>query len=190
MPGPVTETAPSPLLYVVRLCVSIRGIAFLLSLVVFRSLRCVERGSPADGSAASGNAGGASPIKQASFTHAAAGDDAAQTIHFGRQAARVGDRIEQNMSLEMRMKLTMRRENELVGNNQTTVRTKQHRIVVATAVESGMTMAARVQYPEATKQVIAAEATSGSAQVARRSTISGGGAAGARENVSVPALAG
>src|SRR4051812_48397783 len=38
----------------------------------------------------------ASPIKQASFTHAAAGDDAKQTIHFGRQAARVGDRIEQN----------------------------------------------------------------------------------------------
>ncbi len=107
----------------------------------------------------------ASPIKQASFTHAAAGDDAAQTIHFGRQAARVGDRIEQNMSLEMRLKLTMRRENELVGNNQTTVRTKQHRIVVATAVESGMTMAARVQYPEATKQVIAAEAASGTAQV-------------------------
>jgi hypothetical protein len=60
--------------------------------------------------------------------------------------------------------LTMRRENELVGNNQTTVRTKQHRIVTATAVESGMTMAAQIQYSEATKQVIAAEAPSGLAQ--------------------------
>src|SRR3954464_7348106 len=101
-----------------------------------------------------------SPIKQASFTHAPASGDASQTIHFGKQPSRVGDRIEQDMSLEMRMKLTMRRENELVGNNQTTVRTKQHRIVVASAVEHGMTMAARVQYSEATKQVVAAEAPS------------------------------
>jgi len=99
-----------------------------------------------------------SPVKQASFTHAQSDEDGPQSVRFGRQPSRVGDRIEQNLSLEMRLKLTMRRENELVGNNQTTVRTKQHRIVVATAVEGGTTMAARVEYPEATKQVVAAEA--------------------------------
>jgi hypothetical protein len=99
-----------------------------------------------------------SPVKQAAFTHAQSDEDGPQSVRFGRQPSRVGDRIEQNVQLEMRMKLTMRRENELVGNNQTTVRTKQRRIVVATAVETGTTMAARVEYPEATKQVVAAEA--------------------------------
>ncbi len=104
-------------------------------------------------------------VKQAAFTHASSDDAGTQSVRFGRQPSRLGDRIEQNVQLEMRMKLTMRRESELVGNNQTTVRTKQRRVIVATAVEGGTIMAARVQYPEATKQATAADGAAKNGEV-------------------------
>lgn len=120
---------------------------------------------PLRGAAESPESTTSPPVKQAAFTHASADTDGAQSIRFGRQPSRLGDRIEQNVALEMRLKMLMRRENEVVGNNQSTVRTKQRRVVTATAVEDGVTMAARVQYPEATKQVVAADGTTQNGEV-------------------------
>lgn len=83
---------------------------------------------------------------------------AAQSVTFGQQLLHVGDQSEQSVSVEMRMKLIMRRENELLGSHQSTVRTSQHRVVTTTAIEGDRAMSVAVRYPEATKQIVAAEA--------------------------------
>jgi hypothetical protein len=57
----------------------------------------------------------------------------------------------------MKLTLNMRRGNELLGKNQSTVVTNQRRIMTTTAVDGGITSAMKVQYPEATKQIIGAQ---------------------------------
>jgi hypothetical protein len=96
------------------------------------------------------------PVKQAAFDRPAASDAQQQTVRFGRQPVRIGDETEQTIALEMRLMLVMRRANELIGKNQTTVRTSQRRVMATTAIEAGRTTAVTVRYPEATKQVIGA----------------------------------
>lgn len=86
------------------------------------------------------------------------GSSTAQSITFGRQPVRVGDESEQAVTVEMRMKLTMRRANELLGSHQSTVRTTQRRVVTTTSVDADRAMAVTVRYPEATKQIVAADA--------------------------------
>ena len=92
-----------------------------------------------------------SRVEQAAFSRPASGD-AAQQVSFSRQAARVGDEVEQNLGLELRMTMTMRQANEMVGKSQTTVRTNQKRVLTTTEVDNGRTIAVRLQYPVATKQ--------------------------------------
>src|SRR3954462_3810001 len=75
-------------------------------------------------------------IEQATFRSPAA-DDAAKSVRFSRRSARVGDEVEQNIGLELRMTMSMRQENQLVGKNQTTVRTNQRRVMTTTAVDNG-----------------------------------------------------
>lgn len=94
------------------------------------------------------------PIKQAAFDRLAPPNAPRQSVRFGRRPARVGDQTEQTITLEMRLTLNMRRGNELVGKHQTTVRTSQRRIVTTTAVDAGSMTAVKVQYPDATKQVV------------------------------------
>ena len=91
-----------------------------------------------------------SRVEQAAFTRPPG--DAAQQVSFARQAVRVGDEVEQNLGLELRMTMTMRQANEMVGKNQTTVRTNQKRVLTTTEVDNGRTIAIRLQYPVATKQ--------------------------------------
>jgi hypothetical protein len=97
------------------------------------------------------------PVQQTAFNRPAPADAQPLSVRFGRHSTRVGDETEQTVVLEMRLALTMRRANEVIGKNQSTVRTQQRRIVTTTAVEVGRTMAVRVHYAEATKQVVAAE---------------------------------
>jgi hypothetical protein len=92
-------------------------------------------------------------VNQATFKQSSPTSAQQQSVRFGRRLARVGDQTEQTVSLEMRLTLSMRRENEIVGKNQTTVRTHQRRVLTTTAIDSGRTMAVKVQYPEATRQV-------------------------------------
>src|SRR6185503_17015493 len=61
-------------------------------------------------------------VQQTAFTRPASGD-AAQRVTFSRQAAQVGDKVDQNISLEMRLTMNMRQGNQIVGKNQNTVRT-------------------------------------------------------------------
>src|SRR5215210_4549878 len=91
-----------------------------------------------------------SVVQQATFTRPAA-DIGTQKVSFARQAAHVGDEVEQNIGLDLRMTMTMRQGNELTGKNQTTLNTSQRRILTTTEVGDGRTVALRVQYPVATK---------------------------------------
>ena len=97
-------------------------------------------------------------VKQAAFSRSAS-SDAAQQVSFARQAARVGDEIEQNLGLDFRMTMTMRQANEMVGKSQTTVRTNQKRVLTTTEVDNGRIVALRLRYPVATRQESIVEGT-------------------------------
>src|SRR5262249_50372550 len=81
-----------------------------------------------------------SRVEQAAFSRPASGS-AAQKVTFARQAARVGDELEQNLGLELRMTMTMRKANEIAGKSQTTVRTDQKRVMTTTEVDNGRAIA-------------------------------------------------
>lgn len=100
-----------------------------------------------------------SPVQQTTFDRAITPLESPQSVTFTAQPTHIGDQTEQKMDLEMRLRLTMRREQELIGKNQTTVRTSQRRIVTTVAVDANRTMAVKVFYPEATKQLVGAEAS-------------------------------
>ncbi len=99
-----------------------------------------------------------STVRQAAFNRPALGDAAPQTVRFSHKPTRMGDRTEQTLEIEMRLKLTMRRGNDLLGDHTSTVRTSQRRVVTTTAINAGIATAVRVQYPEATKQIVASDA--------------------------------
>src|SRR6476659_1385822 len=99
-----------------------------------------------------------SHVEQATFSGQAS-SDATNHVSFARRATRVGDEIEQNLGLELRMTMTMRQANELVGKSQTTVRTNQKRVLTTTEVDYGRIVAIRLQYPMATKQESIVEGT-------------------------------
>jgi hypothetical protein len=90
-------------------------------------------------------------VEQATFTQPGSGN-ATQQVSFARQVVHVGDEVEQNLALDLRMTMAMRQANEMVGKNQTTVRTNQKRVLTTTEVENGRTIAIRVRYPVSTKQ--------------------------------------
>src|SRR4051812_12755809 len=78
-----------------------------------------------------------SQVEQASFgatSRERASGDSAQRVSFSRQAVRVGDEVEQILGFELRMTMTMRQGNEMVGKSQTTVRTNQKRVLTTTEV--------------------------------------------------------
>jgi hypothetical protein len=80
-------------------------------------------------------------------------------VRFARRPARIGDKIDQVLELDMRLATAIRQGNELVDKYQTTVRTGQRRVVTATEIADGRTTAVRVQYLKATKEVSAADGT-------------------------------
>jgi hypothetical protein len=79
-----------------------------------------------------------------------------QTVRFARQTARVGDQVEQQLALEMRLTTSLRQGNQIVEKNQMTMRTDQHRAVTTTEVEAGRATSVVVYYLAATKQMGAA----------------------------------
>jgi len=103
-------------------------------------------------------------VQQTAFDRAITPLEMPQSVTFDSQATQIGDQTEQKMDLEMRLRLTMRRDQELIGKNQTTVRTSQRRVVTAVAVDAGRTMAVKVFYPEATKQLVGADAPTSTAE--------------------------
>lgn len=98
----------------------------------------------------------ASPVRKASFDRSTRGD-AGQTVHFNKRPACVGDEVERTLALEMRIATTLRRGNELTERNHTLVRNDQRRVVTTTHIEAGRSVAVRVRYLEATKQLSTSE---------------------------------
>lgn len=96
-------------------------------------------------------------VQQAAFTRPASGSGD-QKVSFTQQPATVGDIIEQNIDLELRMMMSMRKGNEVAGKQLTTVRTDQRRILTATEVDNGRMVSVKVHYPVATKQETVVEA--------------------------------
>jgi hypothetical protein len=72
-----------------------------------------------------------------------------RTIRFTRQEPRVGDQIDQSLSLELRLNTTVRKGAELVEQNATAMVREQHRLVTTAAVEGDRTTAVRVRYAAA-----------------------------------------
>ncbi len=105
-------------------------------------------------------------VQPASFDRATP-RDAGQTVRFGQRAARVGDEIEQTISLEMRLATSLRQGNELIQKNQTAVRSFQRRTVATTEVDRARAIAVKVRYHEANKQMTSTDtrqADNGSAE--------------------------
>jgi len=80
-------------------------------------------------------------------------NDGEQTVRLGRRVPRVGDRVKQSISLEMRLTTSLRQANELIERSQTMMHNQQRRIVTTTQVDRGHTTAVTVRYLQATKQI-------------------------------------
>lgn len=95
-------------------------------------------------------------VQQASFDRASSRGER-QAVQFGRRATRVGDKIEQRLTLEVRLNTSLRQGNELIEKSRTAVHTTQRRVVTTTDVEGDRTTAVEVHYLEATKQLTAGD---------------------------------
>jgi hypothetical protein len=104
-----------------------------------------------------------SPMQKTSFDRAAL-RETPSTVHFSKRPARIGDEVEQAISLEMRLATSVRRGNELTEKSQTSLRAEQRRVVATTEVEAGRTVAVRLQYLEATKHLYASDAANAAAE--------------------------
>jgi hypothetical protein len=104
-----------------------------------------------------------SAVQPAAFTRSAPGSSP-QQVTFSRRAAVVGDQIEQNIGIELRMTMTTRQGNEIAGKQLTNVRTEQRRLLTATEIDNGRMTTVKVHYPVAAKQESATEANAPSAE--------------------------
>jgi hypothetical protein len=98
-------------------------------------------------------------VEAASFNRQASGKRS--TVQFGRQGPRVGDQVEQQIGLELRLTTSVRQGDQLLQKNDTTMRNTQRRAVTTTEVLDGRTQAVLVRYPEATKQLVTDQSPAG-----------------------------
>jgi hypothetical protein len=96
-------------------------------------------------------------IEQTAFNERANANQPSTPVTFGHRTTNVGDQTEQTVNLDVRLMLTMRRANEVLGKHQSTIRTHQRRVLTTTAVDGGVATAVSVTYPEATRQVVGVE---------------------------------
>jgi hypothetical protein len=118
------------------------AIALLLGVFIAPNAYCQQ---PTDGTTRS--------VEQAAFERTQ--NAAQQTVKFGRRPARVGDEVEHTVSLETRLKTSLRQGNEFVGKNQLLVLTDQQRRVTSTEVDQDRVIAVEVHFLVATKQITA-----------------------------------
>jgi hypothetical protein len=123
-----------------------RASSTLLLRTVFAITLCV----PAH---ALGEQPGTGRIEQAAFRQAAP-KTSAERVRFQRRAAQVGDRVEQEVNLQMRMTTSIRQANELAGQHRNTVTSNLRRTVTTLEVADGRTSAVTVEYQVAAKGVI------------------------------------
>jgi hypothetical protein len=80
-------------------------------------------------------------VGPASFQQAAP-----RTVRFARQEPQVGDQVEQSVSLELRIRTTVHKDQQIVEQGATSQHREQRRQVTTTAVEGDRTTAVRVRY--------------------------------------------
>jgi hypothetical protein len=85
------------------------------------------------------------PERPASFERAEL-----RTIRFARQLPRIGDQIDQVLSMELRLDTTVRQGKEITERNATSMNREQHRLVTTSDVADDRTTAVRVRYVAAT----------------------------------------
>jgi hypothetical protein len=78
-------------------------------------------------------------------------------VTFGEYTAKVGDHVEQSISLGMRLATSFRQGAQLVAKNQTIMQSEQRRVITTTHVESGRATGVIVCYHKATKHVTASD---------------------------------
>ena len=76
-----------------------------------------------------------------------------EVVQFGRQPVRIGDRMEQKISLEMRLTNSVRQGNQMFEKNRISMRNDQQRVVTTTEVTDGRATAVVVHYAAATQQM-------------------------------------
>jgi hypothetical protein len=102
------------------------------------------------------NASKTSPVLKAAFDDVPQ-RNGRQRVTFSKRPARVGDEVEQTLSVEMRMATTLRQGNQVGEKSRTTARNSQRRVVTTTAIQSDRAVAVRVRYLEANRQLSATE---------------------------------
>lgn len=98
----------------------------------------------------------ASSVEQVAFSRATPAGES-QTVEFGRPAARIGDEVEQKLSLSMQMTTTLRQGVKFDRRDHTSVNNRQNRIVTTTRVDDGCATGVRLQYKSAAKKLIVTE---------------------------------
>ncbi|MCA9232169.1 MAG: hypothetical protein KDA57_16090 [Planctomycetales bacterium] len=73
-------------------------------------------------------------------------------VHFSQQAARVGDRAKQDVSINLDMRTTVIQSGQVAHQDETAVRRQQQRIIEVVEVAEGRVRRAQVSFPHARSQ--------------------------------------
>jgi len=91
--------------------------------------------------------GDAQSIAPATYT------TASQSVTFSRRAPEIGDQLEQNLSVSLKLDTMVRQNEQVMEKSQTSLRRHQRRTVTTTHVVDGRTVAVMVRYGEAAKEI-------------------------------------
>jgi len=91
-----------------------------------------------------------------------------QSVCFSRRAPRVGDQLEQNLSVTLQLDTMVRQNSQVLEQSKTVLRRQQRRVVTTTHVTQGTAVAVLVRYAEAAKEIAtgSAEGKLGEAKLA------------------------
>ena len=79
--------------------------------------------------------------------------DAGQSVTFGRRAPQVGDQLEQNLAVRLRLDTLVRQNQQVIEKSKTVLCRQQRRVVTTTHIKDGITVAVLVRYTEAAKEI-------------------------------------
>lgn len=96
-------------------------------------------------------------VEPASYDRAAPAA-AGQRVGFGRREPQVGDQLEQNLLVTLRLDTMVRQNSQVLEQAKTVLRRQQRRVVTTTHVNQGRAVAVLVRYVEATKEIASGDA--------------------------------
>jgi hypothetical protein len=95
----------------------------------------------------------AQSIAPASYDRVANVAADAPTVQFSRRAPQVGDQLQQVLSVGLNLNTMVRQDQQVLEKSKTSIRREQTRVVTATHVHDGVTMAVSVRYAAATREL-------------------------------------